>query len=160
MKSLLIKERVFSFTDTYDVYDRNGTAVYKVSAEFLSWGHKLHIYSYAQDREVAFISERVFSFLRKADVEINGLECGTITKEFSFFVPKYSLNYNGWQVKGDFFGWDYQIFSHSGNVATVSKQILSWGDTYELCIENDRDELLALVTVITIDMMNCSGGNN
>ena len=41
---LLIKQRVFSWTDSYDVYDENENAKYFVKAEFFSLGHQLHIY--------------------------------------------------------------------------------------------------------------------
>ena len=40
---LLIKQRVFSWTDTYDVYDENGGKKYFVKAEFLTLGHRLHV---------------------------------------------------------------------------------------------------------------------
>ena len=33
---LLIKQRVFSWTDSYDVYDEDGDAKYFVKAEFLT----------------------------------------------------------------------------------------------------------------------------
>ena len=35
---LLIKQRVFSWTDTYDVYDEHENPKYFVKAEFLRWG--------------------------------------------------------------------------------------------------------------------------
>lgn len=41
---LLIKQRVFSWTDSYDVYDEEGKPKYFVKAEFLSLGHQLHVY--------------------------------------------------------------------------------------------------------------------
>ena len=34
---LLIKQRVFSWTDTYDVYDEKEEPKYFVKAEFLHW---------------------------------------------------------------------------------------------------------------------------
>lgn len=34
---LLIKQRVFSWTDSYDVYDENENAKYFVKAEFSPW---------------------------------------------------------------------------------------------------------------------------
>ena len=36
---LYIKQRVFSWTDSYDVYDGFGAPRYEVRAEFLSLGH-------------------------------------------------------------------------------------------------------------------------
>ena len=44
---LLVKQRVFSWTDSYDVYDENENAKYFVKAEFLSFGHRLHVYDMA-----------------------------------------------------------------------------------------------------------------
>ncbi len=157
MTKLLIKQRVFSWSDTYDVYDKNGEPKYYVEADILSWGHKIHIYDHATDREVAYIAERVFTFLPKAEITVMGLPVGEIRKEFSFFTPKYSIDYNGWTIDGDFFEWDYSIRNSSGReVATISKELFRWGDTYSLEIEDDGDEISALVTVIAIDMMNCS----
>ena len=41
---LLIKQRVFSWTDSYDVYDETSAPRYFVKAEFFSLGHQIHIY--------------------------------------------------------------------------------------------------------------------
>ncbi len=41
---LLIKQRVFSWTDSYDVYDEEGNPKYFVKAEFPVAGHQLHVY--------------------------------------------------------------------------------------------------------------------
>ena len=54
---LLIKQRVFSWTDSYDVYDENENAKYFVKAEFFSLGHQLHIYD-RNDRELGVIRQR------------------------------------------------------------------------------------------------------
>ena len=51
---LLIKQRVFSWTDSYDIYDENGNVKYFVKAEFFSFGHQLHVYDCYQN-EVAVI---------------------------------------------------------------------------------------------------------
>lgn len=59
---LLIKQRVFSWTDSYDVYDENENAKYFVKAEFFSLGHQLHIYD-RNDRELGVIRQRLFTLL-------------------------------------------------------------------------------------------------
>ena len=40
---LLFKQRLFSWFDSYDIYDEAGNTVYIVKGQ-LSWGHKLVIY--------------------------------------------------------------------------------------------------------------------
>lgn len=56
---LLIKQRVFSWTDTYDVYDEYGNPKYFVKGEFLSIGHKIHIYRHDTGLSVIEIAESV-----------------------------------------------------------------------------------------------------
>ena len=40
---LLFKQRLFSWFDSYDIYDEAGNTVYVVKGQ-LFWGHKLVIY--------------------------------------------------------------------------------------------------------------------
>ncbi len=156
MSRLLVKQRVFSWTDTYDIYDRNGEPKYYVKAEAFTIGHRIHVYFHNTDREVGMIKERVFAFLAKADITVGGIELGSISRHLTLFTPKYSIDYNGWTVEGDVFGWDYTICNCKGeNIATISKELMRLSDTYSLDIYDDSDELTALLTVIAIDMMNC-----
>ena len=153
---LLIKQRVFSWTDTYDVYDEAGIAKYYVKAEFFTLGHVIHVYD-RYDREVGCIRQRLLTFLPRFGIEINGRELGEIKQEFTFFHPEYSIDFNGWSVTGDFLGWDYQITDASGReVVTISKELFHWGDTYALTIHDPANELPALLTVLAIDAANCS----
>ena len=41
---LLIKQRVFSWTDTYDIYDEDGNVRYFVKGDFFSIGHRLRVF--------------------------------------------------------------------------------------------------------------------
>ena len=40
---LLFKQRMFSWFDSYDIYDESGNTVFVVKGE-LAWGHLLRIY--------------------------------------------------------------------------------------------------------------------
>ena len=55
---LLIKQRVFSWSDTYDIYDENENIRYFVKAEVFALGHQLHVYD-AWNNEVGRISQEV-----------------------------------------------------------------------------------------------------
>ena len=46
---LLIKQRVFSWSDTYDIYDENGNQKYFIKNELISLGHRLHVYDAAHN---------------------------------------------------------------------------------------------------------------
>lgn len=155
---LLIKQRVFSWTDTYDIYDERGEVKYFVKAEFLALGHQIHVYD-RNNNEVGGVYQKLFRFLPEFEIEISGRSVGIIKKEFSFFKPRYNIDYNGWHVEGNFLGWDYDVYDGSRTVIHISKQLFRWGDTYVLDFENPGDELTGLLLVIAIDAANCSNGN-
>lgn len=60
---LLIKQRVFSWTDTYDVYDEAGNPKYFVKAEFFTLGHQIHVYD-MNHNEIGAVKERGFICFR------------------------------------------------------------------------------------------------
>ena len=64
---LLIKQRVFALTDTYDVYDEDGNPKYFVKNELLSILHRIHV----RDK--------------------NGHEIGSIHQKFTFFLGQSFL---------------------------------------------------------------------
>lgn len=152
---LLFKQRLFSWFDSYDIYDEYGNVVYTVEGQ-LSWGHCLKI-SDAMGNYVGTLKERVFTWLPKFEMYV-GDECvGSICKEFSFFRPRFRIDCKGWYVEGNYFEWDYEIFdSHGGNIAIVSKELFNWTDTYTLDINSPEDSLYVLMLVLAIDAEKCS----
>lgn len=154
---LLIKQRVFSWSDTYDIYDEEGNKKYFVQAEFLSIGHKLHIYD-KNDNEIGRIHERFSPFIPTFEIERYGRIVGTIQKKFTLFCPKYEIDCNGWRAEGDFLGWDYDVYSGCSSILHISKEPLHWGDTYVLNFAEPEHEIMGLLLVIAIDVANCSKG--
>ena len=152
---LLFKQRLFSWFDSYDIYDEAGNTVYTVKGQ-LSWGHCLKIYD-ANNNEVGTIQERIFTLLPKFEIYLGNQYVGCISKEFSFFTPRYNIDYNGWHVEGDFFECDYSILDQSGRqIAEVAKQLFNWTDTYMIDVQNPNDALCALMLVLAIDAEKCS----
>ena len=155
---LLFKQRFFSWFDSYDIYNEAGETVYTVKGQ-LSWGHCLKIYD-AQGRAIGTVRERILTFLPKFEMYIGDRYSGCISKEFTFFIPKYNIDYNGWEVEGDWLEWDYQILGRSGSpVATVSKELFNWTDTYVIDVVDPKDALCALMLVLAIDAEKCSRRN-
>ena len=153
---LLIKQRIFSWSDSYDVYDENGVACYEVAAELFAFGHQIHVFDKRTGREVGSVHEKLFTFLPRFEIVINGRTQGTISKEFTFFVPKYLVDYRGWDVEGDVMGWDYRVTQGSRTVMTITKELFRWSDTYVLDFANPADEMPGLLLVLAIDAVNCS----
>ena len=153
---LRIKQRVFAWGDTYDVYDENGEARYYVEAELFAFGHQIHVYDKRSGQEVGSIHQKLLTFLPQFEIVIGGRTVGTIRKEFSFFFPRYEVDFKGWTVDGDLMHWDYSVFQGSRQVMNIEKELLTWGDTYTLTYERIDDEIPGLLLVIAIDAVNCS----
>lgn len=91
---LLFKQRFFSWFDSYDIYDEAGNTVYTVKGQ-LSWGHCLKIYD-AYRNEIGTVRECILSFLPRFEIYMGSRYIGCITKEFTFFKPKFTIDFNGW----------------------------------------------------------------
>lgn len=152
---LLIKQRVFSWTDSYDVYDENGNPRYFVKAEFFTFGHQIHVYDKATGAELGSIHQRLLTLMPKFDIVIGGTTVGTVSRQFALFRPTYTVDFRGWQVEGNMFGWDYDVKDGSRTVMSISKEVFSWSDTYTLDYNNPADEMPGLLLVIAIDAANC-----
>ena len=155
---LLFKQRLFSWFDSYDIYNESGETVYVVKGE-LSWGHLLRIYD-ANGQELGMIKEKILTWFPKFEMYLNDRYVGSINKEFSFFKPKFNIDCKGWQVDGDWFEWDYSILDGNGHsVASVSKELWNWTDTYVIDIHDQNDAIYALMLVLAIDAEKCSRKN-
>ena len=147
---LLFKERMFSWFDSYDVYDEAGNTLFSVEGQ-LSWGKRLEI-SDASGVHVGTLKQRVLTFLPTFELYIGDRFIGSIHKEFSFFTPSFNIDCNGWHVDGDWLEWDYTIYDASGAVvATVSKELFNWTDTYVLDVKDPADAVTVLMLTLAID---------
>ena len=152
---LLFKQRMFSWFDSYDIYNEAGETMFTVKGR-LAWGHMLEVYD-RSGRHVGTLKERVFRFLPTFEMYVHDRLVGTIQKEFTFFRPAFHLDCNGWRIDGNWAEWDYTISDHLGlSVATLTKQIFNWTDTYIMDIANDSDALTVLMVVLAIDAEKCS----
>lgn len=147
---LYIKQHVFTFGDKFSIYDEAGNEKYYVEGEIFTWGKKLHLYD-LQGNELAFIEQEVLTFLPKYHISQNGTEIAEVVKEFTFFKREYSVNGLGWQVHGDFWDHEYEITDNGNVIAAVSKEWMTWGDSYEISFGFGADEVTALAVVLVID---------
>ena len=152
---LIFKQRIFSWFDSYDIYDEAGNVVYEVKGK-LAWGHCLKIYDTSKN-EIGTVQEKVFTFMPKFEVYQGTQYLGCISKEFAFFKPKYNIDYNGWRIEGDFWEWDYSIMDRSGlQVAKITKELFHLSDTYVIDVAEEQNALSALMFVLAIDAEKCS----
>ena len=93
----------------------------------------------------------------KFELYLGNRYIGCISREFTWFTPKYHIDCNGWQISGDWMEWDYQVLDHTGReVANISKSLWQWTDTYVIDVHEPKDALCALMLVLAIDAEKCS----
>lgn len=156
---LMIKQRVFSWSEKFDIYDEQGNVKYFVKGELFSFGHQLHVYD-MNDNEIGSVHQVLFSFPMKFEIVMKGAARGYITKKFTWLYPKYDVDFNGWSVDGDYLAWKYDVYSNGRPIIKINKEWLAWGDTYTIDFEDPEDELMGLMLVIAIDAANCDHNNH
>ena len=97
---LLFKQRMFSWFDSYDIYDENENTVYVVKGQ-LSWGHCLKIFD-TEENELGTVKQEVLTWLPKFELYEGENYIGCLEKELGWFKPRYNIDFNGWHVGGRF----------------------------------------------------------
>ena len=148
---LIFKQRLFSWLDSYDIFDEAGKTVYTVKGE-LALGECYHVYG-ANGGYLGTVKQKLQLFSRpRFEIYIGHDYAGIISKRITLFRPELDIEYLGWHVVGDFFEWDYQIETADGDIiATISKEPFRLTDTYCIDIENPDFALNALMLVLAID---------
>lgn len=156
---MLFKQKMFSWFDSYNIFDENNETIYSIKGQF-GIGHRFKVLN-KHGEEVGYVKEKLLTWLPKFNIFVNGEQIGCIKKDFALFKNKFSIDYKGWQVEGDFFGWDYRVLDKYGNkVATVSKKFFKLTDTYEIDVVDEGNALHVLLLVLAIDAEECSRNNN
>jgi uncharacterized protein YxjI len=66
----------------------------------------------------------------------------------------------GWQVKGDFWSHNFQIYNGINVIAVIKKEWLTFGDCYEFDIQDTNNVDLVLAVILMIDEMIENSRNN
>lgn len=151
---LRFRQRVFSWLDSYDIYDENGNVYFRVEGQ-LAFSHSFNIYD-KNGKLVGKLKQAIISLLPAFYIyDKNEKEIGYIQKKFSLFMPRFTVNVKNWEVDGDPFGWDYTIKECGKSIATVTKELFNFSDTYTIQVR-EEDALEALLVVLAIDAAKCN----
>lgn len=147
---LYMKQKVWSFTDKFIIKDQEERDRWFVQGEIFSMGKRLHILD-ANGVECALLRQKIWSFMPRFFIEIGGMEVGQVVRDFTFFKPHYHVEGMPWELEGDFFAHDYRLLENGRLIMQMSKQWFTWGDSYQLDIEDGVDELSCLCVALAVD---------
>ena len=120
----LMKQKFWSWGDDFTVKDEQGQDVYFVDGAAFSWGDKLSIQD-MDGQELAFISQRLMSLLPRYEISRDGQQFAEVTKEFSWFKSKFTLDApgpNDYSITGCFWDHEYE-FERSGRTVARAPRI-------------------------------------
>ncbi|WP_214828863.1 LURP-one-related/scramblase family protein [Exiguobacterium algae] len=150
MRTLYMKQKVFSLRGRFTIKDADGHDLYFVEGSFMKFPKSFTIND-VSDQTVAIITKKVFSFLPQFFVEVDGRDMLTISKEFTFFKPRYAIDAAGVDVQGDWWDMDFEVTKNGRSVGSVQKKWFTWGDSYEIRVEESEMEHLLIAIVVAID---------
>ncbi len=148
-----IKQKVFSFGDSFNIYDENGREAFYVQGRVFSLGKKLNLYD-NQSNELIYMEQKLFKLMPTYDIYASNRLMATIKKNFTFFSQSFTINsaYGSYEVEGDFTGHDFDIVKNGTTFcASLCKRWLSFGDSYEIEIAPEENIPFMLAMVIVID---------
>jgi len=149
-----IKEKIFSIGDKFNIQDASGIDVFTVEGKVFSIGNKLRIYD-MDSNEIVYIEQKLFKLLPEYNIYLNGNYAARVKKEFTFFSNRFDIDSNmgNYEIEGDFLAHDFFITKNGATVAAVTKKWFSWGDTYEIDINDQENYAFILSMVIVVDQV-------
>ena len=149
---LYIKQRVFSIGDKYNIYDEREQLIYHVKSQLISLGAKLFLMD-EREREQYFIKQRITFFLNQYEIYKGNQLCASVQQKLGFLKSQLTIKsmYGNFEINGDLWGLDYEIRKDGSYFGAVHKAFLSWGDSYELDIPEEKDSAFFVAVVIAID---------
>lgn len=149
-----IKQKIFSFGDSFTVKDENDNPRYAVRGQVFSFGNKLSIED-LEGNELVYIEQKLLKFLPEYSIYISGEQVATVKKEFTFFSPKFFIEstMGSYNIHGEIFSHEFEIIKNEETVANISKQWFFFSDTYGVDISEGENQAFMLALVIVIDQV-------
>jgi uncharacterized protein YxjI len=150
MRKLYIKQKVFSIGEKFNVTDANQETVYHVQGSFLKIPKQFTIYD-RHDQIIGEITKKVLALLPQFTVAIAGASDIVIKKELTLFKARYHIEAEEISVQGNWWDMDFEVIRDGLQIAVINKRWVSWGDTYEVTIQDERYEKMIIALVVAID---------
>lgn len=151
----LIKQKVFSLKDKFDVIDESERVQFKVEGKMFSLKNKLTLMS-PEGATLFYAERKLFTFMPEYRIySPHGEELAIVKRKFKLFQQSYDVfeANNDIKVEGNFIGHSFQIHKNGSMAASIEKKWFSFGDTYMIDIQDEASSTLYLFIVIIIDQV-------
>ncbi len=145
-----VKQRIFTLGEKFEIYDELGVVKYRVEGAMFSFGEKFKMYD--ENNNLLYqLNQEIWTLMPKFNLLKDGKIVASMKKKFTFFKSEYDIEELGWQVKGDLWSHDFQIYDEDKLIASIKKEWLSLGDCYEFDIQDTKNVELVLAVILMID---------
>jgi uncharacterized protein YxjI len=149
-----IKQKVFSLGDKFSVLDEQQNEVFQVKGKIFSLANNIDFFD-MQGNIILQASKKVFQLLPKYTItNIEGYPLVTVQRRFSL-MPRFDVLKGSEEltIEGSLFAHSFQVLRNGEVIASISKQIFSFGDFYEIELHVSNEVELYLFIVIVIDQV-------
>jgi uncharacterized protein YxjI len=154
MKHFYLKQKVFSVRDKYKVYDASQNVVYHCKSSMFSLRHKLNFFETKSEKLLFTFKRKLLSFMPTYYLyDQEGEHLAKVRRKWTLLRPKVFVESSiaNYQIDGDYWSHSFVILDQQHEVASVRKKFLSWGDSYEISIDDDQNDEFLLALVVSID---------
>ena len=154
VRSLFTSTKVMSLHHKITITDSMENIVYRAESKALSFTDKTDVYD-AYDNFVAHIERKFFSihqihYITMAD----GLSFELSNELFHVFRDITNIYGLGWQLRGNIFGLNFELYDYNGDIiAVISQKMMSIHDKYCIDIYKPEHERTVVAILVTLQHM-------
>ncbi len=158
----LVKQKIFSLTDSFEIEDESGQIVITAKGKFFSISSSQTLFD-QRGNELLKIKRKYLTLLPACKLLCADGSEWLIRKCFwPFWTSRFTITGTAGEleINGNLWQHEYQINKGGKTLAAVSKAWFSWSDTYGVEIFESDFTAQLLATVIVIDRIQHSGRNS
>ena len=147
-----IKQKVWSMTDRFSVFDESGTNLLYTIKSTSFWSSANFILQ--DNKEVEKLKATEKGIFRRKYILQFGDQTAIVQEKFSFFFPKIVIIQGELppiEIDGSLLAHEFVIKRQENILASISKKAFSWTDSYGLTIEPGQTDELFIGIVAIID---------
>ncbi len=151
--SLFTSTKVLSLTHHIDITDEHENVVYTAKSKAISIHDKTNVFD-RDGNQVSHIEKKFFTIHQRHMITMsNGVYFEMSNELFHVYKDITNLEGIGWQLRGNIWGLNFELWDANGNIAAViSQKMFSIHDKY--CIDIYRPEFEAVVITILVTLQH------
>lgn len=152
--SLFTTTKLLSLHHHIDITDAQEQVVYQARSKMISLHDKTDVFD-AAGNAVAHIERKFFTLHERHFVTMaNGVSFQLSNELFHLVKDITNIEGLGWQLRGNIFGLNFELYDQYGNiVAVIGQKMISIHDKYCIDIYRPEDEPIVVAILITLQHM-------